>query len=581
MVSRMKLIEWLFKKNNSMTETTDIHKLRMPPSLSITSLILGILFVIISIAGSTCFIDNFSHPVQRLTTALGISLIVFGLGSRASGTYGKWSVQGVGAFVIIFYLLIPTEPPESAVIARMIGFPEPDEESEEIRTVEAFAESKKPLFGYFYRSHPEFKVRIEDKDLKSGCLSFIVVPMKGKEDLLKVHPVTLDRAYKASRIQREGLLKSLLASLGLEHLAPQVSHIEIVELTYHSDKEGNGTLTYLDKGERKPASQPSDQCSLEMASSARTTQYALSLVTQAHAQVQDESSDQAPSNQSLIESLTSEDVIRRYEAQRILSTRQPDVIRLILEKLQKHNKDTNEWENLAVSLAKVIRGMLQREVKPISAKDVQTQLNSKEGLEALVWVLTHHDSSYKLDAMVSLIRLRDPRLNSYLVEILKGQTESEGKYYAALVLIGGGLEVELDHNERVALKRSIVSGDRDEAVRILLNVINLPPSASHEEKPESESAPIGWVYIGINFGGPWEERYFDWSGKSNLPQEGDILEATGSVYLRKEYIKFDPNVGRWLNAEVVGLVSPGEKLRVNAIENVASGFYWAEVTPPH
>ena len=103
--------------------------------------------------------------------------------------------------------------------------------------------------------------------------------------------------------------------------------------------------------------------------------------------------------------------------------------------------------------------------------------------------------------------------------------------------------------------------------------------ASHEKiKEQRKTIKRSWVYVGINFGDRWEERYFQWENDSGVPKEGDVMIATGSVNRREKYIEFDPKIGRWVNADVMGQVHPGEKVKVTAVKKVARGFYWAEIS---
>lgn len=103
--------------------------------------------------------------------------------------------------------------------------------------------------------------------------------------------------------------------------------------------------------------------------------------------------------------------------------------------------------------------------------------------------------------------------------------------------------------------------------------------ASHEKiKEQRKTAKTSWVYVGINFGDRWEERHFRWENDSGVPTKGDIMIATGSVNRREKYIEFNPKIGRWVNADVIGQVHPGEKVKVTAVKKVARGFYWAEIS---
>ncbi len=87
----------------------------------------------------------------------------------------------------------------------------------------------------------------------------------------------------------------------------------------------------------------------------------------------------------------------------------------------------------------------------------------------------------------------------------------------------------------------------------------------------------GWVYVGINFGKNWDEKYFDWtSDNDRLPRRDDELTATGSVNLRKDHIRFKKGEG-WVNAEVLDVIGPHTKVKVLETKTVADGFHWVKI----
>ena len=424
------------------------------------------------------------------------------------------------------------------------------------RAVVVRAENGERLYGYFRRHTREFKVRIEEKHVKSGCLIFVVVTMKDMKAELDVIKVPTEQLTVAHNHQKRGRGK-------------------IVELFYSPKGEkAIGTLRYIDnKDGYHPISGPLSTCTTNVVTTAK--RYTPSLVTQVHAGVPSKVSED-----KLIKDLKSDDLLLRYEAQQILLTQPPEVIRSILEYFDNFKKTSKETEHLATGLVMVIEGMLQRGVRP---EEIRTQLKEKDDLEKLAQILNHSDHLYSFGAMDSLIRLRDPRVNSFLIEILKSDGENDGKYYAAVLLNEGFPALKNDQKREVrnAISDLLNKGnlDIDKRIQDLLDAIVSSSSNFQEETPKVGSASIGWVYIGSNFGGPWKEKYFNWKNdKPDLPTKGNILKATGSVHLRKGYIKFDSEVGRWVNEDVVGLVRPGDKVKVTGIKEVTTGFYWAEIT---
>lgn len=94
---------------------------------------------------------------------------------------------------------------------------------------------------------------------------------------------------------------------------------------------------------------------------------------------------------------------------------------------------------------------------------------------------------------------------------------------------------------------------------------------SQEEKAD------GWVYVGINFGKNWDEKFFDWTGDNERPpRKGDDLTAIGSVNLRKDHIRFKKDEG-WVNAEVLDVIGRDTKVKVLETKTVADGFHWVKI----
>ena len=520
-----------------------------PKWQSVTSIIAGLLFLLVSLAEHNYWIAPFMPGIRWIIFSAGVSLILSGLGSYASGQWRRWYFQGAAALTVFFSFVLwyTSEPPsELAMIGRLSNLPD------NTRTVEVSAESEERLYGYFRRPTHEFKVRIEEEHLNSGCLNFFVVMMKDmndEQDEIKVLPELLKKA----------------------HIDQKRGRSDPVDLFYSpKDENASGTLSYPYDGERHPISHPLNNCTPMATTASWQTP---SLVTKVYAGVPAKVSED-----ELIKDLKSNDLLLRYEAQQILSANNPQVLRSILKDFNNFEKTSKGAEHLATGLVVVIEGMLQKGVKP---DEIQLQLKEKEDLEKLTRILSHPDHVYRFGAMDILIRLRDPRVNPFLVEILKSEEENDGKYYAAVLLNEGfpTLNKDQQYEVRNAISHLLNKGNLDKRIRGLLNAIVSSSSNIQEETTKVDSAaPIGWVYIGSNFGGPWKEKYFKWeNNQASLPEIGNILKATGSVHLRKGYIKFDSKVGRWINEDVIGLVRPGDKVEVTDTKEVTTGFHWAEI----
>ena len=525
-------------------------QVELPKWIPPTSVLAGLLFIAIFIVETTSLIGPFAPEYQRLTMASGMGLIMCGLGSRASGKWGSLYIAGAAGVTATFYTLLwsTSEPSsEPAMIVRVSGF------GQSFQTVSASVDSGEHLFGYFQQNIKEFIFKIEDTHLEEGCFL--------------IEAIDLDSTIYRSRVH--------LGQLKFYHERIRASNqkVELNFLRSASPDDRNATLYYITEGEPFPISVAYDTgCRKFNESKDLHTSYSLPLVLQAHADSQD-----SPSVQLLIESIRSDDILRRYDAQRILSTRPPEVISLILNDLQNATISSEEQEFLDTSLVVVIGGMFQRGVNP---NEIKKMFIEEKDLEPLVRTLMHRDYIYSFTAMSSLMHLGDDRVNELLLNILKENREEEnnGKYYAAVVLSDGFPTLTDDNKRRLSEEISTIV-NLDERTQSLLNTIVNSASNLNESPQQQNVTPIGWVYIGINFDNQWIEKYFDWNNDSSLPAAGATMTANGSVHLRKDYIKFDSTTGRWVNSDVVGLVRRDDQVNVIRIENVAEGYYWAEIAP--
>ena len=529
--------------NNIFTDSQS----EVPIWMSVISVLVGFLLIAIFIAETTFLIGTFGREYQRITIAGGLGLIMGGVGSRASGKWGSWYIVGAAGLTIIFYTMLwwtSEQPSEPAMIGRVSGF------GQNVHMVEASADNGERLFGYYQRNSYEFNFRIEETHLEEGCISFAVIAANDIEHRLRVHPTNLRKAHKVSSASNQ--------------------KVELIFLPQSS--EYDATLNYIKEETYFPVSQPwGAGCHKPNEFLALHAPFSLPLVLQAHADSQN-----PPSEQLLIESIRSEDILRRYDAQRILSTHPPEVISSILNELQIAAISSDDQEFLDTGLVGVIGGMLQRGVNP---NEIKKMFIEEKDLEPLVRTLKHRNHIYSFTAMSSLIHLGDDRVNELLLNILKENKEEEnnGKYYAAVVLSDGFSTLSDDNKSRLSEEISTIVG-LDERTQRLLNSIVKSASILNESPSKQDVTPIGWVYIGINSDNQWIEKYFDWNNNSSLPAKGVIMTANGSVHLRKDYIKFHSTTGRWVNSDVVGLVRSGDKVKVTGIKNVAEGFYWAEIT---
>jgi len=96
--------------------------------------------------------------------------------------------------------------------------------------------------------------------------------------------------------------------------------------------------------------------------------------------------------------------------------------------------------------------------------------------------------------------------------------------------------------------------------------------------PIVPSGRTGFAFFGIrDESGQWTERYFDViGGGDQVPKLGDRLRATGSVNVRRGYIVYGST--GWINRSSIGVLRPGDFVRVDEIREVVTGFWWIGFT---
>ena len=167
---------------------------------------------------------------------------------------------------------------------------------ENISTVEARGEQNESLYGYFRKVEKEFNVMVKEKHQNKGCITFLIARKDDDPIILKVHRERLKEAQK-----KQGSNQKVQLHLMYETLFFQ----------------------------RAPISPPQNVCGqMQNLSNDTSIEFTLPFIAQAHAQ--DPSSI---STHELIEFLKSDDGLKRYDAQQLLSDKEPEVIDLIMNDL--------------------------------------------------------------------------------------------------------------------------------------------------------------------------------------------------------------------------------------------------------
>ena len=92
--------------------------------------------------------------------------------------------------------------------------------------------------------------------------------------------------------------------------------------------------------------------------------------------------------------------------------------------------------------------------------------------------------------------------------------------------------------------------------------------------PIAPAALSGFAFYGIRKSdGGWSERHFKISGGGDRqPTKGDQITALSSVHVRSGYIVYGP--GGWTNQRAIGVLRPGDNVRVDEAKEVVKGFWW-------
>jgi len=84
----------------------------------------------------------------------------------------------------------------------------------------------------------------------------------------------------------------------------------------------------------------------------------------------------------------------------------------------------------------------------------------------------------------------------------------------------------------------------------------------------------GFAFFGVrNSDGSWREKYFRLpEGGDRAPQPDDRAVSEASVNVRDGYIVYGPN--GWTNQRGVGVLRPGESVKIVEAKQVVPGFWW-------
>ena len=411
--------------------------------------------------------------------------------------------------------------------------------------MEVSAADNARLYGYFRRVLGDFNLRVEERHLRRGCLSFMFVMSDNDHDILQVHSGKLKDAHS------------------------KLPEGEILQLEHRRSDNGKAMLLHYTANGTELISAHRSVCETFSSSSVSLLGEKVripAIIAEAHAQ-----SEISDIDHLLVTSLSSENSLVRDEAIRLLLARPPSVISLMISEMRRVGSTSEEWERLAEGSVVAIGRML---AMGIPAEVVRTELGDSENFGLFVDMLSHEDDYVRNVAIAGLLRLDDTSTYQFLTNALDDSLVSaKGKKYAALAL--AGIFPNLSEEQQSSVVGSSYNVDWI-AGEILSGL-----TAHHIDNDESIFLPSpyreGWTYIGTFFGDEWADVMFELPREGEVLQVGDEIVANWSRSLREDAIEYDRDNMEWTDADVVGLLKQGSRVRVSEVKEVLGAYYWAKI----
>ncbi len=107
--------------------------------------------------------------------------------------------------------------------------------------------------------------------------------------------------------------------------------------------------------------------------------------------------------------------------------------------------------------------------------------------------------------------------------------------------------------------------------------IPVSPASTEPSAQAESSGGQRWVYVG-EFREAWVSSNFEVNA---MIAPGDTITASKYVNVRSDHLRLNPNSGRWENAPKLGVVRPGETVRISDVEDLGkkgnSAHIWARI----
>lgn len=517
--------------------------------MAVASIPVGILFAVFAILWRDSFPDAADY---RLTLCVGFGLVLSGLGTQASGRWRGWTIAGGGAAAVVLYLLLyytaapPPPPSDPSMIVRVEGGFHP-----ETSVVQVEAHNNEHLFTAWSRVNETLRVRLERKNIQAGCIGFVVFVRSPGDQGEEASEV----ANGSVNVNVTYVPAAFFADAAGSEAVANGQDIAVLDYRHAS----NALFVGADSDE--PIS--FDRCPSGIAAVSGSTRLAASpflldlLAPKAWA------GEKEISIQSLIGGTRSPNAMVRREARQLLGAKGVEAVRPTMDALARR-PDEYRVQLGAVSM---LSGLLATKVDPGEVRALLTD----EDMARIVPLVAHDDKAMRRTATAAMVRLADPRAIGQLIAILGGHPSPNGRYNAAYILNQSYDSYDAADQQSLPAALEPVYAAQGPRTKSLLDPIANPAVRAQPS--------TGWVLVGNNYGKGWDQKLFTWRhDEKRLPAKGDVITALGEVDLHSDRLRFDSKDG-WIEAPVIGVVEPGDKLRVTSLKLVGYAFYWVEVEP--
>ncbi|QPO10506.1 hypothetical protein IT893_12020 [Thalassospira sp. A40-3] len=512
-------------------DPAELKEVHQPIWQALLSVALGIAILIGSIVAY--WQNMFPYTAFVFMLSSGIGLIFAGLGFQMSGKIKSINVAGgAGTGILIAMLWFQISPPDSQGENSVHGYLQ-GKFPEKINAISLESLGSSKILGAWILVNQTYQFRISEAELKGNCVALTTFYSKDNKQLSTA-------TYIAGELFQEALLRNRNnSSAKHEEVFLTIQFQEDDPALAYIFKQGiDEPINYRQCGMLSDATDPQ---ALEQQHFVGTS--SSWVISSALAQTKTPSTLLATpqtktTDENLAALLSSNSAIQREAIFALADQGSPSVaaMKSAKETLFSELDETEFYSHLTNLIFEI--------------------LNRGSGSQA---ELRNELSAYDYDKIADVMLL-DNRNTAINAELILSQLQDQ-RIVETLTQKGDELR----------------SSDYDAVVREQRVLLDQPIPEMKPDEPKSVSpTQSGWVYLGTNFGSRWGEMTFDSQDKTSIPQTGDTLKAAMNINLRSDRIRFSFTSG-WKNAPAIGLVKASEEFKIEKIEVVSGGYYWAQI----